>query len=189
MRLFIFSVAFLFSLHILAEQRGLPAKQVVEQVVVEEVVVNPRVEFWGEVVPQEVVGCSVAVHRTAMDTVLVDADNVSAFTKSGVCLWETQADLEIILLYSPPKIFVAAHGYLKDGVETLEGGVSYDWIREHKRSDQEVGVFSCRTAPGSHEWVRDHHPHLEGGLWVWGERGKTLISNLQVAARNFFRAA
>lgn len=181
MRLFIFSVLFIFILHLIAEQRGVPPKQVE--------VVDARVAFWEEVVPKEVVGCRVAIHRTAMDTVLVDADNVSAFTREGICLWEAQEDLEIILLYAPSKIFVAAHGYLKSGVETLEGGVTYDWIREHKLPDAQVGVFSCRTAPGSDEWVIDDHPHVEDGLWVWGQRGKTLISNLQTAARNFFRAA
>ena len=143
-----------------------------------------RVEFWQDVVPGGIVDCKVAVHRFVMDTVEITDENVKAFSDVGVCLWEGKNQLELILGFNP-KVFIAGHGELVDGKDTV-AGIPYDWIRERIQEGQQVAVFSCRTGNGG-DWVVDYTPHLERGMWVYGRKGATLYSHIMPSANNFFR--
>ena len=143
-----------------------------------------RIEFWQDVVPGGIVDCKIAVHRFVMDTVEITDENVKAFSDVGVCLWEGKNQLELILGFNP-KVFIAGHGQLVNGKDTV-AGIPYDWIRQRVQGGQHVAVFSCRTGVGD-DWVIDYTPHLERGIWVYGRKGATLYSHIMPSANNFFK--
>jgi hypothetical protein len=149
-----------------------------------------KIQFWQEVIPQNVVGCQVAVHYKVTNTLQVNPSEVDLWDREGVCLWETKEELQAIIMYGAEHLFIGAHGELnEEDRDSFAGGIEYDWVRTHKRPEQVVGVFSCRTDPNNPEDVESYVPHLEDGLWVWGRKGATLWSDMLLGAQNFFAVA